>query len=268
MKRAIKNIIKGQLAKNNLSIELNTHKEQIQELIKKLYPHKTQFQLIRMGPNGDGGYLVPDDLENIKACFSPGVSAISDFEMDCYKKGMQIYMADKSVDKVNLNLPENEYGFIKKFIGCTNNEDFITIDNWVQQELPNDNESDLLLQMDIEGGEYDTLINASDKLMNRFRIMVIEFHTLEKLWNPDFFHFAKLVFDKILQTHVCVHNHPNNCCGIESKNGIEIPRFTEFTFLRKDRITNSTFETTFPHELDFDNTKKEHIALPKDWYKA
>lgn len=36
--------------------------------------------LIRLGPNGDGGYLVPDDLTGIEACFSPGVCATSEFE--------------------------------------------------------------------------------------------------------------------------------------------------------------------------------------------
>ena len=99
-------------------------------------------------------------------------------------------------------------------------------------------------------------------------ILVIEFHGLQKLWNPEFFRFAEIVFNKILQTHLCVHIHPNNCCGIHSRNGIQTPRVAEFTFLRKDRISPSKFESRFPHEFDFDNTINEHITLPKDWYKS
>ncbi|GAA7757372.1 hypothetical protein HpCOL17_12750 [Helicobacter pylori] len=40
-------------------------------------------------------------------------------------------MADKSVNEPILNIPKENYSFIKKFIGCTDNEDFITLDTWV-----------------------------------------------------------------------------------------------------------------------------------------
>ncbi len=40
-----------------------------------------------MGGENDGGYLVPDDLEGIEYCFSPGVSNIATFELDCLNRG-------------------------------------------------------------------------------------------------------------------------------------------------------------------------------------
>jgi hypothetical protein len=122
--------------------------------------------------------------------------------------------------------------------------------------------------MDIEGDEYYSLINMSDSLMNRFRIMVIEFHSLHNLWNPYYFNLNKIVFDKILQTHICVHIHPNNYWGIDSRFGVEIPRIAEFTFIRKDRVTDKTFAHSFPHKLDYDNTENKTISLPKNWYKS
>ena len=36
--------------------------DQIKELIKALRPVKTKFDLIRIGGNNDGGYLIPNDL--------------------------------------------------------------------------------------------------------------------------------------------------------------------------------------------------------------
>lgn len=119
------------LAEMGLIVRLITPKNKVEELIKKLHPYKTQHELIRVGPNGDGGYLIPNDIENISACFSPGVDKISEFEKWCFEKGMKIYLADKSVDKVNLDIPEEDYTFIKKYVGCTNNDDFITLDKWV-----------------------------------------------------------------------------------------------------------------------------------------
>lgn len=245
-------------------LEERVAKNKVVGLIQRLIPFKTNKSLVRLGPNGDGGYLVPDDLKDIEACFSPGVSSISGFELDCSKLGMKLFLADKSVNEVNLN--GVDFNFIKKFIGCTNNEDFITIEEWVK-ENDIDKESDLLLQMDIEGHEYDVLINMSNDLLNRFRIIVIEFHNLHKLWNSSFFRQASTAFDKLLQTHTVVHNHPNNCCGIDSYDGVEIPRVTEFTFLRKDRVKNLEPCTSFPHLLDYDNTDYPHFALPNTWYK-
>lgn len=243
-----------------------TSKERVKSLIDKLHPFQIDKDLIRLGPNGDGGYLIPDDLDGVNTCFSPGVDKISEFEQDCLNLGMKVFMADKSVDKPNLNIPTNQYDFIKKHIGCTNNSDFITMDKWVNSFCLKENE-DLLLQMDIEGGEYYSLINMSDSLLKRFRILVIEFHSLEDLWNPHFFNLAESAFDKILQTHTCVHIHPNNYHGIDAKFGIEIPKIAEFTFLRNDRAIFESKQLNFPHKLDWDNSNKEHIGLPINWYK-
>ncbi len=266
MKNALKKVLLKQLSKI-IAIERLTPKENILSLIEKLHPYHVDKELIRIGPQRDGGYLVPDDLTGIQACFSPGVDKVSEFELWCLNNGMEIYLADKSVDKVNIDISPDKYNFIKKYIGCTNNSDFITLDQWVNSNISTDT-SELLLQMDIEGGEYDSLISASDTLMKRFRILVIEFHFLHRLWTPSFFHFAEIVFNKILQTHSCVHIHPNNLNGVDSRIGVEIPRVAEFTFLRNDRITHKKHETQFPHKLDYDNTNNEHIILPKNWYKS
>lgn len=250
----------------HINIDYSSNKEEVISFINKVWPKTTNFKLIRIGPQGDGGYLVPDDLDNIEACFSPGVDIISDFELDCYKKGMQIFLADKSVDKPNLKIPEDQYHFIKKFIGTINNEDFITMDSWVDS-VNISKDSDLLLQMDIEGHEYSSLLNTSASLMNRFRIIVIEFHDMHKLWNKEFLRQAQSVFLKILDSHQCVHIHPNNCCGIDNRRGVEIPRVAEFTFIRKDRVKALSNATEFPHQLDFDNNEKKTIKLPKGWYQ-
>lgn len=238
--------------------------DKIKTLIEKLRPLDIGIDLIRLGPKGDGGYLLPNDLYEIEACFSPGVDKISDFEADCHKQGMKIFLADKSVDKPNLKI--ERYSFLKKYIGTTNDDDFITMDQWIN-ESGVVRESDLLLQMDIEGSEYISILNTSDNLMKRFRIIVIEFHSLEKLWNPEFYNIANETFSKLLKTHTCVHIHPNNFLGIDKQFGIEIPRLAEFTFIRKDRVKNKKKQIRIPHPLDFDNTDKEHISLPEIWWK-
>jgi len=240
-----------------------TDPEELVRLLRRLHPRDSGKSLIRLGPEGDGGYLVPDDLEGILACFSPGVSMISGFEKDCAERGMTVFLADKSVDQ-----PQEEherFNFTRKFVGALSNQDFMTMDDWVTAALP-EQDADLLLQMDIEGYEYETLLSTSNNLMRRFKLLVVEFHHLDLLWGLPLFNLAGRVFDKILQTHYCVHIHPNNCCGSVIKHGIEIPRVMEFTFLRRDRMDRSDYRTDFPNALDYDNTDGAPLELPNCWY--
>lgn len=265
MKQILKSYLEKVLGLVNAFPTKMTAIGDIRFLLKKLHPLSTDKELIRLGPKGDGGYLVPNDLTGISACFSPGVSTVSGFEKDCADLGMNVYLADKSVDK-----PAEEhqlFHFSKKFVGVTSNDDFMTVDNWVNDSSLN-SDSELLLQIDIEGYEYEVFLSISDALMRRFRVIVAEFHDVDQLWSRPFFNLASRAFDKILQTHACVHIHPNNCCGSLRKGGLEIPRVLEFTFLRLDRTGNTSYQKIFPNPLDSDNTAKPTLELPGCWYSA
>ncbi|GAA8289078.1 hypothetical protein HpNP124_10800 [Helicobacter pylori] len=69
---------------NELFVE--TPKDKIQNFIKSLHPIKTEHELVRWGAKHDGGYLIPNDFEGIKALFSPGVGGESAFEEDFYRQ--------------------------------------------------------------------------------------------------------------------------------------------------------------------------------------
>lgn len=263
MKQFLKSTLIKALSTSGAFPTKMTSKGELQCLLSKLHPVACSKELVRLGPPGDGGYLVPDDLEGIRACFSPGVSFVSGFEKDCADLGLRVFLADKSVEKPAV---EHElFYFTKKFLGVTSDEDFMTLDNWVSSSV-SETDSDLLLQIDIEGFEYEVFLSASDSLMRRFRIIVAEFHELDQLWSDPFFGLAGRAFDKILQTHTCVHIHPNNCCGSLQKDGLDIPRVMEFTFLRNDRIQSPSYQRNLPNPLDCDNTSNPTLTLPHCWF--
>lgn len=265
MRRHLKPYITKALAFANVFPTRMTDPSNLRILLTTLHPISPEKELIRLGHQGDGGYLVPDDLTGISACFSPGVSRISGFEKDCADCGMKVFLADKSVDR-----PAEEhklFHFSKKFIGAISNDDFMTLDSWVDTSL-SDRDSDLLLQIDIEGYEYEVFLSTSEVLMRRFRIIVAEFHQLDQLWNKPFFNLASRTFEKILKTHSCVHIHPNNCRGSIKKDGIEIPKTMEFTFLKSDRIDHCSYQQNFPNPLDCENTANAPLPLPSCWYGA
>ena len=89
--------------------------EQVAVIDRFLRPQAVGMPLIRLGDFGDGGYLVPEDLRGIAACYSPGVSEQATFEMDLAKRGIRSFMADASVEKPPLDVPGAD--FVPKFLG-------------------------------------------------------------------------------------------------------------------------------------------------------
>lgn len=257
-------IFKIFLLNKGIIITKATSNIKLNMFFKRIQIFNTDKKLIRLGGNGDGGYLIPDDLSDVNFCFSPGVSNFAYFEEDLSKYGIKSFLADYSVNQAPTN--NINFKFLKKFLGILNDEKNITLETWVNSNCSFD-ESDLILQMDIEGCEYDILIDANIELLKRFRIIIIEFHDLQNLFNPIGFSIINKCFDKLLDNFVIVHSHPNNTLGSVKYKNYEVIPVMEFTFLRKDRITNMTRNFNFPHLLDSDCVKNNTtIALPKCWY--
>jgi hypothetical protein len=116
--------------------------------------------------------------------------------------------------------------------------DSVALADWVAAYCPGT--GDLLLQIDIEGAEYRNLLATPPEVLRRFRIIVIELHDLIRLTDLAIFDTVLAPFLTLLdKDFICVHAHPNNCCGEITLPGIavNIPRVHELTFLRRDRFT-------------------------------
>lgn len=259
----LKNFVLEELYRKKLFPGLLTPRLEVLRLIEKLRPVQTQFELIRMGASGDGGYLVPADLEDISVLISPGVDRQSQFEWECAEKGIQAYLIDASVS--GPAIPHSNFRFHSQFLGIGQGE--ITLEEFIRSNQIDQIPGDWILQMDIEGAEWETLIQVPSNVLKRFRIIVVEFHDLDNLFNKPFFDLAKKMFEKLLSTHEVVHLHPNNAFRSKEILGIEIPRYMEFTFLRKDRIQTRIPATHFPHPLDSDCTVNSTYPLPEIWYR-
>ena len=159
---------------------------------------------------------MPDDLEGIEVCFSPGVSKVATFETELANRGIRSFLADYSVDAP----PELNplFKFEKKFLGMENNSIYMTLESWVESN-GGGHRSDMILQMDIEGGEYDVIVDTSNDLLKQFRILVVEFHDLHLLLDKCGYQFLDTCFRKRSSNnlnprkgqHAVQHAGPHRC---------------------------------------------------------
>lgn len=238
--------------------------QKVKELINELSPRKTGYELIRLGGDGDGGYLLPNCLDGVVACFSPGVSNTADFEYELAERGVKCYLADYSVEAPPLS--HKNFDFIKKYIGISSDDIYITLDDWVSNaNLPN---GELILQMDIEGGEYDVILDSSDETLKKFKIIVIEFHFMDCINEVFGYELIKLTFRKLLKHFYIIHIHPNNSAKPVKYGNLMLPPFLEFTFIRKDIARDCGPQLDLPHPLDRpNNVNKENFTLPSCWLR-
>lgn len=259
----MKFIVASAFLKAGMTLGTQANEGEVRALIARMRPVRTQFPLIRIGGNGDGGYLVPDDLYGLQGCFSPGVAQTATFEKEMIDRGVPCFLADASVESAPISGPLVR--FDKKYLGVVDDESTMTIDRWLELYTPDGNK-DLLLQMDIEGWEWPVLLNASSESLRRFRVIVIELHDLDKLLDKIGFLIMGSVLDRLLREFFVVHNHPNNDGGLVRKRDIELPRVLEITFHRKDRATPQGHPTEFPHPLDrINDPSRPDIVLPLIW---
>jgi hypothetical protein len=209
--------------------------------------------------------LIPDDLDGIEYCFSPGVNTVSDFENELADRGIRSFLADYSVD--GPAIPRAEFCFDKKFLGASDHGNYMTLESWKDKYLK-EYSGDLILQMDIEGWEYEVIFSAPDSLLDQFRIMAIEFHYLDRLFDPVTFLLMSSCFEKILHHFYVAHIHPNNIGPSFKAGAVEVPRVLEFTFINKRRVNSPKPQLTFPHKLDVGNTGQPAVKLPDCWYKT
>lgn len=239
-------------------------RQRMANLVRMMRPLDGGHPLIRLGGDHDGGYLIPDDLEGIEYCFSPGVSQNSSFERELLQRNIKSFLADYSVD----GPPEQLEGcqFTKMFLGPRETKTTMTLDRWVDESVGRDYDGDLLLQMDIEGHEFETLLAARRDTLSKFRIAAIEIHHSQRLRRRSAYDLWFACLERLTTIFDVVHVHPNNCSGIVEVHGFPMPRVFEITLLRKDRMSQRRPIATLPHPLDQRNQPgKPDFALPPAW---
>ena len=204
--------------------------------------------LVRLGKNNDGGYLInSQDINKTQWMVTFGLGDDWSFEkdfidknncgLDVYDNSVKPYLLHEDISAKYLDFFSQNRRHHPTNVG--NNIGFIS----PQQALA-DHEN-VFLKCDIEGNEYlilDDLIRISDKLSG----MVIEFHDLNIEDNIN------LLINFLAKSALrLVHVHVNNYTYIETPNQA-YPTVLELSLTSSKNI-NWVDHIDLPHELDHPN---------------
>jgi FkbM family methyltransferase len=225
--------------------------EEILAVLRLLEPKKAdQYPKIRVGTDGDGGYVQIDDLEGISRAFSFGVADNDDWDVAMAKVGVPVEQFDHSVTRSPSDHPLLH--FHRKMISTKATSETATISDLVAEHsklaAP-----DLILKMDIENGEWDVFDNTGEAVLAKFAQIVCEFHNLSQLTDSNFRPRARRVFEKLGRHFSPIHVHGNNCCGIVNICNITVPDHLEISYASKARYSFIESNETFPTPLDAPN---------------
>ena len=108
MIKVIKNYSKKIINFFNLNLRFLSDKKDLHKFIKLFKPYNCGYELIRFGDNSDGGYLLPNCLDNINNCFSPGVGNNIGFEKNILNRGISTFFLDHTINNFNFDIEKYE----------------------------------------------------------------------------------------------------------------------------------------------------------------
>lgn len=238
------------------SLRLSTL-EEIRNVASRFLPSQIYEPLIRIGSDSDGGYLLTQEASQISALFSPGVGLEAGFEEFFARKGIDCFLADASV--MGPPMAHEKIHFLRKHLGMQDDDLTISLSSWISGCV-GPTQTELGLQMDIEGGEYEVLSGFDRKNLSRFRFLVIEFHELNKLVDHGFLSCVDKILDEVLASHLIVHTHANNATPPIRWSLLRIFPTLEIVAIRSDLVSPTGKIANLPNPLD-----RKNLGHRRDW---
>jgi hypothetical protein len=207
---------------------------EIKVLLDLLKVVEVSVSSVRIGSEYDGGYVVPNVLDDIEYCFSFGVSDNCELESQMANFGMQVFAIDGSIEE--LPTKNENINFTKKYIGRDYTPDYIGINEWVSGCIKN--KGSLLFAMDIEESEWETILDLDSVILDIVDLFVVEFHGFHLLPQKSFFKKVKNALLKLDGLFVVTNvNFNNTAPSLKLPNIGSVPSVLEVTYLAR-RVMN------------------------------
>ncbi len=216
---------------------------------------------VRLGSEGDGGYVMPSSSQKSNTLLSIGIGNEVSFDDQLAALGARVLQFDHTIEASPSTHPSitfHKRGWGSDAGPFLSLRSMMQMIDWQGAEHP-------ILKFDTEGAEWDCLFESTTEDLARFEVLTGEFHDFQNLVNRDYFDKAYAVFSKLALTHHVVHMHANNAGGMVMLGGIPFPRLLELTYLRKDAALFSGHSAEpIPGPLDRPNVRQ----LPEIYLRA
>jgi hypothetical protein len=132
---------------------------------------------ILLGEKKDGCYVILNDFKDIKIAYSFGIDKIIQFDKALADRGIDIYMYDHTINSLPYNNPKFHWEKIG-ICGRNNETDQLKTLEYLLNKNGHTSEKNMILKMDIEGSEWESLKDVSEDVLKQFKYIIIEYHFL------------------------------------------------------------------------------------------
>jgi hypothetical protein len=216
---------------------------------------------ILLGEKSDGCYVLLDDFENIKYAYSFGISTNIQFDKALADRGIDVFMYDHTINSLPYYNPKFHWkkiglcGIGKQYRNMKNLEELIAENGHI-------NEKNMILKMDIEHWEFESIIDLKEDTLNQFKYILVEYHFKdENEFKSDNLYYN--VLKKISKTHQSYYARCNGDRGHIVRFGINrICFIIEVCYIiKKDNIFKKD-ETVYPiYEFDISVPQKGKLEM-------
>jgi len=209
------------------------------------------YDLVRVGKNYDGGYVMIDDFSKKSIAYSFGISNDISWEEWVASRYIDVYCYDHTIEGLphrNEKLHWYKYGIA----GTDRIEDSLLSMETLIEKNNHEAETKMILKMDVEGAEWEFIKSADSTLLDNFSQMTFELHYI-----TDENHKEEIIaaLRKINKTHQAVWIHANNGGGAERAKNEIVPNLLEITYVNKKEYQFISAPYDCPIELDYPNKK-------------
>lgn len=189
---------------------------------------------LRIGSDGDGGYVMPASSRRSNTVLSIGIGNEVSFDDELAALGARVIQFDHTIEASPSRHPNVE--FHRKGWGAHDGGGFVSLRSmvdlidWTAARHP-------ILKFDTEGAEWSCLGEAASEDLARFEVLTGEFHDFQHLTDRGYHDRVSSVFEKLGRTHRVIHLHANNAGGLLMMGGVPFPRLLELTWMHKSSAT-------------------------------
>lgn len=222
--------------------------ESLRRLVSLLRPSHVAGTMVRVGGQGDGGYVMMDRFD-VDGAISIGVGPDASWDAEIGDRGIHVALFDPTVRRLPERVPNSTF-FRVGICGHENSSrQYRTLpDLRVMGGFAHS--MNLLLKMDVEGAEWLSLKAVSSEEIGRYSQIVLELHGLSGSVDPRTSADIFAALTLLQQTHTIVHLHGNNNGKIFRADSYYFPDVVEATYVRSADFASIGTASRIRSDLD------------------